>query len=110
MSTVEAAPETPLAGAHSATASVALDIGASSGALVIYPSKRYAGREIEISPAGGGRRVHTGVHERGHLQGSTLTAIFGSLPPGLYVIWADADTAATEVTVPAGAVVEVGLS
>jgi hypothetical protein len=110
MSTVEAGPETALAGADRATASVALDIGANSGALVIYPSQRFAGREIEISRAHSGRRVHTGVHERGHKQGSALTAIFGSLLPGRYVIWADADTVATEVTVPAGAVVEVGLS
>jgi hypothetical protein len=98
-------------GAHYAeSASVALDIGAGRGALVIYPSERYRGTEIEISRADGdGRRVHTGVHERSTQVGSKLTAIFGSLEEGDYVVWADETTARTTVRVSEGAVTELFL-
>ena len=94
-----------------ACASVALDIGAGSGALILYPGERFRGREIEISSlgAGHGHRVHTGVHERTTHARSRLTAIFGSLPAGEYVVWEDADTAGPVVTVPDGAVAEVAL-
>jgi hypothetical protein len=91
-------------------ASVALDIGDGRGALVLYPSERFRGREIEISRADGdGRRVHTGVHERRADARSLLTAIFGSLPAGEYRVWEDAQTPGPVVTVPAGAVAEVRL-
>jgi hypothetical protein len=93
-----------------ACASVALDIGEGRGALVLYPSERFRGREIEISRQGGEeRRVHTGVHERRAHARSVLTAIFGSLPAGEYLVWEDATTAGPLVTVPAGAVAEVRL-
>ena len=92
-------------------ASVALDIGGGRGALVLYPSERFRGQEIEISRADGhGHRVHTGVHERTTEAQSRLTAIFGSLPVGEYVVWEDAETAGPVVTVPDGAVVEVTLT
>jgi hypothetical protein len=93
-------------------ASVALDIGEGLGALVIYPDERYRDREIEISRvAGHGHRVHTGVHERATFSGkSQLTAVFGSLPAGEYVIWADEDTEGPTVSIPEGAVAELGLS
>jgi hypothetical protein len=91
--------------------SVALDIGAGRGALVIYPGERFRGLEIEISRVGGdGRRVHTGVHERTTQTGSTLTAIFGCLPAAEYLIWEDDTTAGPHVTVPDGAVAELRLS
>jgi len=93
-----------------ACASVALDIGAGRGALVLYPSERFRGREIEISRIGGGEcRVHTGVHERTADSRRLLTAIFGSLPAGHYVVWEDASTPGTTVRVPDGAVAEVSL-
>jgi hypothetical protein len=93
------------------SASVALDIGAGRGALVIYPDERYRNREIEISHLDGeGPRIHTGVHERATQSGSTLTAIFGSLPFGDYVVWADATTAGETVTVSDGMVTELHLS
>jgi hypothetical protein len=91
-------------------ATVALDIGEQRGALVIYPDDRYQGLEVEISPAdGGGPRVHTGVHERETQAGPVLTAIFGSLPAGQYVIWADGHTAGPTVLVLAGTVAEIRL-
>ncbi len=91
-------------------ASVALDIGDGRGALVLYPSERFRGREIEISRADGdGRRVHTGVHERHADARSRLTAIFGSLPAGEYRVWEDETTPGPVVTVADGAVAEVRL-
>jgi len=98
-------------GTPAPSASVALDIGAGRGALIIYPSEHYRGLEIEISPAEGDRhRVHTGVHERRSDAGWTLTAIFGSLPAGQYVIWEDEATQGDTVTVPDGAIAEVHLA
>ena len=91
--------------------SVALDIGAGRGALVIYPDERYRDREIEISRVDGDDKpVHTGVHERATQAGSTLTAIFGSLPEGDYVVWSDAINAGPTVTVSDGTVTELSLS
>jgi hypothetical protein len=93
-----------------ACASVAIDVGAGSGALILYPGERFRGREIEISRLDGhGHRVHTGVHERTAQARSRLTAIFGSLPVGDYVVWEDAGTAGPVVTVPDSAVAEVTL-
>jgi hypothetical protein len=92
------------------SASVALDIGGGRGALVLYPSVRYQGREIEISRLDGdGHRVHTGVHQRATGSGSVLTAIFGSLPAAEYRVWTDATTPGPVVSVRDGAVVEAAL-
>ncbi len=103
-------PTEALGSHHAASASVALDIGEGRGALVIYPSERYRGAEIEISRVDGDdRRVHTGVHERSTQAGSKLTAIFGSLEAGEYIVWADETTARTTVMVPEGAVTELFL-
>jgi hypothetical protein len=94
-----------------ACASVALDIGPGSGALILYPSERFRGHEIEISRRDGhGHRIHTGVHERTTHAWSRLTAIFGSLPVGDYVVWEDAATEGPVVTVPDGAVAEIELT
>lgn len=91
-------------------ASVALDIGAGSGALILYPSERFRGREIEISRVDGhGHRVHTGVHERTTHAQARLTAIFGCLPFGDYVIWKDASTEGPVVSVPDGGIAELTL-
>jgi len=91
--------------------SVAIDVGPGSGALVLYPSERFRGREIEISRVdGAGARVHTGVHERTTQTRSLLTAIFGSLPAGDYVVWEDATTEGPVVSVSDGCIAEVRLS
>jgi hypothetical protein len=92
-----------------ACASVALDIGAGCGALVLY----FRGREIEISRVASGddeRRVHTGVHERRSHERTLLTAVFGSLPAGEYLVWEDESTPGPVVNVPDGAVAEVSLA
>jgi len=90
--------------------SVAIEVGAGRGALVLYPAERFRGREIEISRVGSdGRRVHTGVHERTTHEQSLLSAIFGSLPAGEYVVWEDPTTGGPTVTVPDGGVAELRL-
>ncbi len=77
---------------------------------MIYPAERFRGREIEISRVdGGGHRVHTGVHERTTQAGSTLTAIFGSLPAADYVVWEDEGLPGATVAVPEGMVAELTL-
>lgn len=107
----EAGAEARALPAYAASASVTIDVGEGRGALVIYPSERFVGREIEISPVDGdGHRVHTGVHERRTQTRAVLTAIFGSLPSGEYVVWEDAGTAGATVTVSDGAVTELELS
>jgi hypothetical protein len=95
---------------QAASGSVALDIGVGRGALVIYPDEVYRDREIEISRVEDDRRVHTGVHERATQAGAVLAAIFGSLPSGDYLIWADASTPGPVVTVPEAAIAELTLS
>jgi hypothetical protein len=95
---------------HASSASVALDIGAGHGALIIYPSEHHRGREIEISRVGGDRRrIHTGVHERSTKAGPKLTAIFGSLVEGDWIVWADEATARTTIRVAESAVTELFL-
>jgi hypothetical protein len=99
-------------------ASVALDIGPGSGALVIYPDERFRGREIEISrarssgsaPGPSGSRTHTGVLERHTGSGRVLTAIFGSVPAGDYVVWMDGSRPGGTVTVAEGLVTEISLT
>jgi hypothetical protein len=91
------------------TASVAIDVGGGRGALILYPSERFRGREIEISRLDDEVRVHTGVHERTTQDRAQLTAIFGSIPAGDYVVWVDADLEGPSVTVPDGAVAQLNL-
>ena len=59
-------------------------------------------RDRDQPPSDGdAHRVHTGVHERSSDAGSTLTAIFGILAAGQYVVWEDGDQGET-VAVPDG--------
>jgi hypothetical protein len=93
-----------------ASASVAVDIGNGRGALVLLPSERFRGCEIEISRVDSDEpRTHTGVHERSNAKGVSLTAIFGSLPAGEYIVWEDASTAGPVVEVPDGSVAQIRL-
>jgi hypothetical protein len=92
------------------SASVAIEVGPGRGALILYPSERWRGHEIEISRRDGdGQRVHTGVHERTTQTAARLTAVFGSLPAGDYVVWAGPSTAGPAVTVPEGTVAEIAV-
>jgi hypothetical protein len=53
--------------------------------------------------------VHTGVHERRAQARSLLTAVFGSLPAGEYLVWEDDETPGPTVSVLDGTVAEVSL-
>ena len=87
-------------------ATVMVDVGPGRGALVLYLGEAFRGREIEISRPGAPVRVHTGVHARATPRGDVLTAVFGSLPEGDYVVWREHPMAAGIVTVAASAVVQ----
>jgi hypothetical protein len=105
----EPAPVDAVAG-QASSASVMLDIGGGRGALVIYPDERYRHQEIEISRTdGSSRRVHTGVHDRATTAGMVLTAVFGSLAEGEYMVWVDETTEGPTVAVADGSVTELRL-
>ena len=85
--------------------SVVLEIGAGTGALVVYTPADLAGREIEISadPEPGQRR-HTNVRERRGGGTISYAAIYDRLPPAAYTIWRDRLTPAATITVTGGRV------
>ncbi len=84
---------------------VMLDLGAGTGALILYTPPGLAGREIEISPdAPGARRTHASVRERPWSGGTRYAAVYAGLAAGDYTIWRDHDTMASTVTVAGGRV------
>jgi hypothetical protein len=84
---------------------VMLDIGAETGALILYTPLDLAGREIEISlDAPGARRTHASVRERPWSGGCRYAAVYDGLAAGDYTIWRDHDTPAGTVTVAGGQV------
>ena len=94
----------------SGTGSVVLDIGADTGALILYAPASLNGAEIEISPAGppaGARtqaRTHSRVRERRTGNGVEHAAVYPAVPAGTYTIWRDAVTPAATVTIAGGTV------
>jgi hypothetical protein len=82
---------------------VVLDIGADTGALVLYTPAGLDEREIEIS-RGAGPRTHSQVHKRLIRTGHCFAAVYPSLAAGEYVIWRDQDAAAMMVTITGGTV------
>jgi hypothetical protein len=93
--------------------SVVLDLGADVGALVLEVPAGLSGREIEISPAGGGpaaRRTHALVRERRTGAGTSYAAVYPGLPAADYTIWHDPATPAATVTVRGGQVARCRLA
>jgi hypothetical protein len=91
----------------SSAGSVVLDLGAGIGALILDAPAELAGREIEISPAGGdvsARRTHSLVRERRAGAGPSYAAVYPGLAAGDYTIWQDAVTPAATITVHSGQV------
>jgi hypothetical protein len=87
--------------------SVVLDLGAGIGALVLAAPAELNGREIEISPAGGGPgspRTHSLVRRRRTGAGTGYAAVYPGLVEGPYTIWRDAVTPAATVTIDGGRV------
>ena len=89
------------------TENVVLDIGGDIGALILYTTPEFAGKEIEVSRTGDdAQRTHTDVHER-VLGGRTLfTAVYPSLRAGDYTIWDLDSNPAGRVTIIGGEVTE----
>jgi hypothetical protein len=85
---------------------VLVEVGDGKGALVLMLDGSFAGREIEISPVGSARRVHTGVLPRRTPAGPVLAAVFGSLPEGRYDVWDVGESRLAEVLVASGRVTE----
>jgi hypothetical protein len=87
----------------STAGSVVLNLGAGIGALILDTPAELAGREIEISPAGG-RRTHSLVRERRTGAGLSYAAVYPDLAVGDYTIWRDAVTPAGMITIRSGQV------
>ena len=89
---------------------VVLDIGGSSGALVICADPGDEGREVEISlgsaPA---RRTHAALRARRVSRGRVVAACFPSLAAGEYLVWPVDGGRPTPVAVVGGEVVTVEL-
>ncbi len=87
---------------------VLLDLGAGTGALVLFTQAGLVGREIEISPGGpqapAARRTHAAVRERPGHQETRYAAVYPGLAEGDYTIWRDHDTPASTVTITGGQV------
>ena len=84
---------------------VLLDLGAETGALVLYTPEDLAGAEIEISPdAPGAVRTHAAVRARPTVGGTRHAAVYEGLTAGGYTIWRDHDTQAGHVTITGGQV------
>jgi hypothetical protein len=84
---------------------VLLDLGADTGALVLYTPADLLGAEIEISPdTPGAPRTHAAVRARPGPSGTRHAAVYEGLTEGSYTLWADHDTPAARVTVIGGRV------
>jgi hypothetical protein len=87
---------------------VLLDLGAQTGALVLYTPPDLAGAEIEISAdTPGAVRTHAAVRARPTPSGTRYAAVYEGLPAGGYTIWRDHDTRAGQVTITGGQVTSV---
>jgi hypothetical protein len=82
-----------------------LDLGADTGALVLYTPADLLGAEIEISPdAAGAPRTHAAVRARPVPGGTRYAVVYEGLGAGGYIIWRDHDTPGGHVTVIGGQV------
>jgi len=84
---------------------VLLDIGADTGALVLYTPAHLLGAEIEISPdTPGAPRTHAAVRARPGPSGTRYAVLYEGLAAGRYTIWRDHGTPGGQVTVTGGRV------
>ena len=108
----------PVLGPSSA-GSVVLELGDTTGVLVLEATAALNGREIEISPVSGAdhhhghdhadgadhaHRTHSMVRERGTAAGKSYAAVYPGLAVGTYTVWRDHDTPAGTVTIAGGRV------
>jgi hypothetical protein len=92
--------------APSGTGTVVLDIGADTGALILYTPAELNGLEIEISPNGvrNAARTHSRVRERRIGSAVRHAAVYPAVPADTYTVWRDAATPAATVTITEGSV------
>jgi hypothetical protein len=84
---------------------VLLELGAETGALVLYTPEDLAGAEIEIRlDTPGAVRTHAAVRARPAPNGTRYAAVYEGLAAGGYTIWRDHDTPAGHVTITGGQV------
>ena len=84
---------------------VLLDLGADTGALVLYTPADLLGAEIEISPdTPDAPRTHAAVRARPGPSGTRYAAVYEGLTTGGYTLWADHDTPAAQVSIVGGQV------
>jgi hypothetical protein len=87
------------------TENLILDIGADTGALIIYAAADRDQSEVEISPAGHERpRTHNIVRRREAVSGALYAAVFPALTAGDYTVWRDATTPTGIIAVHGGQV------
>lgn len=88
--------------------SLILDIGGSTGALLIHAGADLAEAEIEISPGTdpAAARTHNQVHARQGRSGVRYTAVFPAVPAGDYTVWYHDGTPEGMVTIQGGQVTE----
>jgi hypothetical protein len=94
--------------APSGPASVVLDLGGDTGALVILTGPERCGQEIEVSRTDGLDlyRTHAAVRARNVRPRTVYGVVIAGLAAGRYTIWQDRDTPLTTVTVVSGVVTE----
>jgi len=84
---------------------VMLDLGADTGALVLYTPADLLGAEIEISPlTPGAPRTHAAVRARPVPGGTRYAVLYEGLPAGDYTLWRNHDTPGGQVTIVGGQV------
>jgi hypothetical protein len=85
---------------------VVLELGAGTGALILYTPAGMDGAEIEISRADepGARRTHSQVRQRQLQTVTKYAAVYPDLRAGQYTIWLDEHTAAAAATITGGQV------
>ena len=91
----------------SGSGSVVLELGSGVGALVLHTPRELDGREIEVSPLGGGtpaHRTHSRVRPRKTGGETQYAAVYPQLAAGDYTIWEDDVTPAATVTIEGGQV------
>jgi hypothetical protein len=83
---------------------VVMELGADTGALILYTPADMDGAEIEISRADepGARRTHSLVRQRQLPTVTKYAAVYPDLRAGQYTIWLDEHTAAAAATITGG--------
>src|SRR5690242_7273926 len=84
---------------------VLLDLGADTGALVLYTPAHLLGAEIEISPdTPDAPRTHAALRGRPVARGTRYAVVYEGLAAGRYTIWRNHDTPGGQVTLTGGQV------